>query len=79
MLSGEVVALKVVNATDDCDPDVYSSFRRFMGATDSRKASEGTLRRRFGTDNQQNAIHASEDQTAAEREIALWFPGHDEL
>ena len=33
--------------------------RELMGATDSKKAAAGTIRQKFGTDIEQNAVHGS--------------------
>ncbi len=53
--------------------DVVSRVRALCGPTDSTKAGKGTIRGDFGTDIQQNAIHASEDEAAAKRETDLIF------
>jgi nucleoside-diphosphate kinase len=44
-----------------------------MGATDSKKADAGTVRQRFGTDIERNAIHGSDSAENAAREIAFFF------
>ncbi len=51
--------------------------RELCGPTDSRKAAKGTIRGDFGTDIQANAIHASEDEEAAKREMDLMFLPHE--
>lgn len=48
-------------------------FRELMGATDPAKAQEGTIRRRFGTSVQENAVHGSDSPENARREIAFFF------
>ncbi|MCJ7739693.1 nucleoside-diphosphate kinase [Candidatus Microgenomates bacterium] len=53
--------------------DVVVRVRALCGPTDSTKAGKGTIRGDFGTDIQQNAIHASEDEAAAKREADLIF------
>lgn len=53
--------------------DSVSKVRNLCGPTDSRKAPKGTIRGDFGTDIQMNAIHASEDEHAASREMDLMF------
>lgn len=53
--------------------DVIFKVREICGPTDSKKAKKGTLRGDFGEDIQRNAIHASEDETAAKKEIGLMF------
>lgn len=52
---------------------VVANVRKLCGPTDSKKASPGTIRGDFGIDVQQNAIHASEDEHAANREMDLIF------
>ena len=43
--------------------------RRLMGATDPAKADAGTIRRDFGTDVEQNAVHGSDGPDTARWEI----------
>jgi len=50
-------------------------WREVMGATDSAKADEGTLRRQFGTNIERNATHGSDAPETAATEIAYFFPG----
>jgi nucleoside-diphosphate kinase len=52
--------------------------RKIMGATDPAKADEGTIRKDFGIDIQQNAVHGSDSPESAEREINLFF-GKDQV
>ena len=53
--------------------EVVSRVRILCGPTDSKKAEKGTIRGDFGIDVQMNAIHASEDEHAANREMDLIF------
>ncbi|MBN2240983.1 MAG: nucleoside-diphosphate kinase [Dehalococcoidales bacterium] len=50
-----------------------NNIRKIMGTTDPAKADEGTIRKEFGTDIQQNAVHGSDSLESAEREIGLFF------
>lgn len=52
--------------------NAIADLRRLVGATDSREAAAGTIRNKFGTDNQKNAVHASDSPESAEREITLF-------
>lgn len=52
--------------------NAITDLRRLTGATDSREAEAGTIRNEFGTDNQKNAVHASDSSESAEREINLF-------
>ena len=67
MTSGPSVMLilKKENAIKD--------LRKLVGNTDSRKAEVGTLRNEFGTDNRQNAIHASDSIESSQREIDFFY------
>jgi len=47
--------------------------REIMGPTDSTKAPEGTIRRRFGTSIERNAVHGSDAPETARTEIAYFF------
>ena len=47
--------------------------REVMGATDPRKAAEGTIRRDFGTDIEKNTVHGSDAPETARTEIAWFF------
>ncbi|MFH1032075.1 MAG: nucleoside-diphosphate kinase [Chloroflexota bacterium] len=47
--------------------------RKTMGATDPAKAEAGTIRRDFGLDIQQNAVHGSDSVETAKVEIKLYF------
>ena len=47
--------------------------REIMGATDSRKAAAGTIRNRFGTDVERNAVHGSDGPQTAITEICFHF------
>ncbi len=52
--------------------------RKIMGSTDPAKADPGTIRKDFGIDIQQNAVHGSDSIESAEREINLFF-GKDQV
>lgn len=47
--------------------------REVMGATDSQKAAPGTVRARFGTNIERNAIHGSDSPENADREVGFFF------
>ena len=53
--------------------DAISKLREIMGATDSAKAAAGTIRNKFGTDIERNAIHGSDAPETAAVEIAFFF------
>lgn len=49
--------------------------RELMGATDSKKAAPGTIRQKFGTDIEKNAVHGSDAPDTAKYEIGFFFSG----
>jgi nucleoside-diphosphate kinase len=48
--------------------------REVMGATDPRKAAEGTIRKDFATDIEKNTVHGSDSVENARIEVAYFFP-----
>jgi nucleoside-diphosphate kinase len=48
-------------------------WRELMGATDYRKAAEGTIRREFATDIEKNVVHGSDAPATAAFEIGYLF------
>ena len=53
--------------------DAISKNREIMGATDPAKAADGTLRKDFGKDVEQNAVHGSDGPDTAASEIIFFF------
>src|SRR6267142_4306942 len=53
--------------------NAIDKLRKVMGATDSKKAEAGTIRKKFGTDIERNAIHVSDAPETAAFEIAYFF------
>ncbi|MEA3476151.1 MAG: nucleoside-diphosphate kinase [Candidatus Cloacimonadota bacterium] len=53
--------------------DAINRLRRLAGDTDSKIADKGTIRNRYGTDIQRNAIHASDSIESAVYEIDVIF------
>ena len=47
--------------------------RQVMGATDPKKADQGTIRAEFGQSIEQNAIHGSDSDENAKIEVAFFF------
>jgi nucleoside-diphosphate kinase len=47
--------------------------REIMGATDPAKAAAGTIRKDWGKDVEQNAVHGSDGADTAAAEIAFFF------
>ncbi len=67
MSSGPIVAaiLEKENAVE--------SFRKFIGATDPAKADEGTIRKLYGKNLSENAVHGSDSDESAAREAGFFF------
>jgi nucleoside-diphosphate kinase len=53
--------------------NAIAKHREIMGATDPAKAAPGTIRRDFGTNVEQNAVHGSDAPETARWEIAFFF------
>lgn len=53
--------------------NAIARWRDLMGATDYRKAAEGTLRREFATDIEKNVVHGSDAPETALFEIGYFF------
>ena len=47
--------------------------RKLMGATDPKKAEEGTLRKKFGVSIDKNSVHGSDSLENAKNEINFFF------
>jgi nucleoside-diphosphate kinase len=50
-----------------------SQLRQAMGATNSKEAAAGTIRNLYGTDVERNAIHGSDSEENAAKELAFFF------
>ena len=53
--------------------NAISFLRETIGNTDPAEAAEGTIRKDFATDIQNNAVHASDSLENAAREVAFFF------
>jgi len=67
MSSGPIIALVLSGE------DAINKLRCIMGATDPREAAEGTIRREFGLNIEQNSIHGSDSPETAQQEIPFFF------
>ncbi len=67
MSSGPVVVqvLKGENA--------IAHYREIMGATNPANAKDGTIRKQFGQNVQENSVHGSDSEETAAAEIAFFF------
>jgi len=53
--------------------DAITSNRQLMGATDPKKAEEGTIRKKFGVSIDKNSVHGSDSLENAKIEINFFF------
>lgn len=53
--------------------DAVNAFRDLIGATDPEKANPATIRKQFGKNLRENAIHGSDSDESAERESSFFF------
>lgn len=54
--------------------DAVAQLRTVIGATDPAEAAAGTIRKLYAESKGRNAIHASDSDENAAREIAFFFP-----
>jgi nucleoside-diphosphate kinase len=59
--------------------NAVKQLREVMGATNPANAAEGTVRKRFATDIERNAIHGSDAPETAAAELQFFFTGADLL
>lgn len=64
-----VLALQADGAID--------KWRKVIGATDPGKAEGGTIRKLYGKDVGENAVHGSDAPETAAVEIGYFFPGYE--
>jgi len=67
-----ITSTPIIAAVFEADRAI-EAIRQAMGATDSVKATPGSIRGDFGLDIQQNLVHGSDSPENAEREISLFF------
>ena len=53
--------------------NAITRYRELMGPTDSKKAPPGTIRHKYGTDIEKNAVHGSDAPDTARFELAYFF------
>jgi nucleoside-diphosphate kinase len=73
MSSGPIVAaiLEKENAVED--------FRKLIGATDPSKAEQGTVRKLYGANVQENAVHGSDSDENALKEGSFFFSAFEQF
>lgn len=68
MTSGPCLAMALEH------PDAVGHLRRVIGATDPAEAAQGTIRKLYAESKGRNAVHGSDSDDNAAREIAFFFP-----
>ena len=57
--------------------NAIARYRELMGPTDSRKAAAGTIRQKYGTDIEKNAVHGSDGPETAKFELGFFFAANE--
>src|SRR3979411_2255120 len=71
MSSGPIVALALGKEKAIAHP------RKLMGATNPAKAEEGTIRKKWASSIEHNAIHGSDADETARFELSFFFAGYE--
>jgi nucleoside-diphosphate kinase len=71
MSSGPIVALALEKE------NAIADLRKLMGATNPAHAEEGTIRKKWATNIENNAIHGSDAEDTARFELSFFFAGYE--
>lgn len=71
MSSGPVVALALEKE------NAIADLRKLMGATNPANAEAGTIRKKWATNIEHNAIHGSDAEDTARFELSFFFAGYE--
>ncbi len=71
MSSGPLVVMALV------EENAIGDYRKLMGATDPAKAEEGTIRKKWASSIEKNAVHGSDAEDTARFELSYFFAGYD--
>ena len=71
MTSGPAVVMAIEGES------AVARYREVMGPTDSKKAPAGTIRQKYGTDIEKNAVHGSDGPDTAKVEVGFFFSGSE--
>ncbi len=72
MSSGPIVVLAL-----EREHDAISTWRDLMGATNPANAAEGTIRKKFASSIEANAVHGSDAEDTARFELSYFFAGYE--
>ncbi len=70
MSSGQIVVLALEK------DDAIKAWRDLMGPTNPANASEGTIRKKWGSSIEKNATHGSDAEDTARFELSYFFAGY---
>ena len=68
-MTSDLVQIQVLRGEN-----AISRYRKLMGNTNPKEAAPGTLRHDFAESIQANAVHGSDSEESAEREVTYFFP-----
>ena len=71
MSSGPIVALALEKE------NAIADLRQLMGATNPANAEEGTIRKKWASSIEHNAIHGSDAEDTARFELSFFFAGYE--
>ena len=71
MSSGPIVALALEKE------NAIADLRKLMGATNPANAEEGTIRKKWASSIEYNAIHGSDAEDTARFELSFFFSGYE--
>jgi nucleoside-diphosphate kinase len=71
MSSGPIVALALEKE------NAIADLRKLMGATNPANAEEGTIRKKWASSIENNAIHGSDAEDTARFELSFFFAGYE--
>ena len=73
MTSGPVVLGVLFVPKEEEQEDAVKKWRSLIGATDPAEAAENTIRKLYAKSKESNAVHGSDSEESAKREIAFFF------
>jgi nucleoside-diphosphate kinase len=72
MSSGSIVVLAL-----EKEESAVADWRKLMGATNPAHAEAGTIRKKWATSIEQNAVHGSDAEDTARYELSYFFAGYE--
>ncbi len=72
MSSGPIVVM-----TLEKQEDAIASWRKLMGATNPANAEQGTIRKKYASSIEANAVHGSDAEDTARFEVSYFFAGYE--